>query len=425
MKNKKNIFVETYGCTSNKFDSERVIGILREHGFNQVSNEYEADYIIINTCAVKSQTEEKIISRLSKLSNNNKKLIITGCLTKVNLERIKNTVPDFSAIIGPQSIHKIFDIINEIENGNKNIIQTTSQSFDKLLLPSFSYFHKVIHIVKISEGCASNCSFCATRLARGYVKSYRPSIIRDSIIRGIKNNFKEFHLTSEDMSAYGKDIGINLPQLIESITRINGKFFIRIGMMNPLHLKSFLEDLIKVYKHEKIFKFLHLPVQSGSDKVLKDMRRGYKVKDFLYYVNRFIEEIPDITLSTDIIVGFPTENQSDFNKTISLIKKVKPDVLNISRFSPRKGTLAEKLERLKPEIVNKRSAKLHNLIKKLQNKKNKKWIGWKGEVLIDEIGNKNLLSRNIFYKPIVTEGKIGEFKNLEIIDAYSTYFIGK
>lgn len=417
------IYVETYGCAANKSDSEIMMGILEKDGY-EISDLENSDFVLVNTCGVKKATEDRVLNRLRILSKTNKKILVAGCLTKIDLEKIKRSAPNFAAIIDPQSIHNISTIVQKIENGHNGIMEFSKLPPDKPLLPKHS-INKTISIIQILEGCNSACTFCGTKLARGRAVSYRPSSILYSVKEAITNGCKEIWLTSQDNSCYGKDIDTNLANLMKGVSEIEGKFFVRVGMMNPLHLKPFLDDLIEIYKHEKFFKFLHLPVQSGSDKVLKDMRRGYRAKDFLYYVNRFREEIPDITLSTDVIVGFPTENESDFAKTVSLIKKVKPDVLNISRFSPRKGTLAAKMERLKPKIVNKRSAKLHNMIKRLQAKQNKKWIGWKGEVLIDELSTKSLISRNIFYKPIVTEGKFGEFKNLKVTEAYATYLVGK
>jgi len=419
----KKFYLETYGCSANKSDSEIIFGILEKNGYEH-SNFDEAEIVIINTCGVKKATEDRILNRLRILSKTNKKIVVAGCLPKINLEKIKKALPNFSAIVDPQSIHKIPEILEKIKSGEKGIVNFSKKSPEKPLLPKHS-FNKVISIVQILEGCLSKCSYCGTKLARGDLMSYKPSSILESVSNDVKNGFKEIWLTSQDNSCYGKDIGTNFANLLQCVSKIKGKFFVRAGMMNPLHIKNFLDDLIDAYKDEKIFKFLHLPVQSGSNKVLKDMRRGYKVEDFLFYIKKFREEIPEITISTDIIVGFPTETEVDFNKTVSLIKKIKPAVVNISRFSPRKGTPAAEMKMLKPEIVNKRSAKIHNIVKKIQARENEKWLGWKGEVLIDEIGKKNMLSRNLFYKPIVTRGVLGKFRKVKIIETYATYLIGK
>ena len=361
----KNIFVQTYGCTSNKADSQNMIGLLMQAGYSITDDENSADYFLVNTCAVKSATEEKIVHRLKELSKLNKKMIVAGCLTKVNPERIKKVLPNFAGMIDTRSTHKIVEVVEQIEDGNQKIMQLSEIPAEKPKLPRFS-FNKAIGIIKISDGCLSNCSFCATKLSRGNLYSYRPDIIRDAVKTSVEEGYKELHLTSEDSSAYGKDIGTSLPELLKSTTKIEGKFFIRVGMMNPLHFKKMeINDLIEAYKSEKIFKFLHLRVQSGSNEVLKIMRRGYTVEDFLFYIEEFRKEIPELSLLTDIIIGHPGETDEDFKQTLELIEKIRPNNVIISKFGARPGTQAAKMEQVDPEIINERSKILHGLVKKL------------------------------------------------------------
>jgi threonylcarbamoyladenosine tRNA methylthiotransferase CDKAL1 len=412
-------FVQTYGCTSNKFDSERMMGLLLQEGHKIVSNPEDADYLLVNTCGVKSQTEEKIVHKLAKFSNANKKIIVAGCLPKINFERIKKTVPNFAAIIDTNSVHKINSVVEKSEDGKENIIEFSERPTNKLLLPKFS-FSNVIGIIKISEGCLSDCSFCATKFARGELFSYRPDDIRENIKQGLKEGCKEFHLTSEDCSAYGRDIDTKLPTILESVAKIEGNFFVRLGMMNPLHFKKLeIKNLIEAYKSEKIFKFLHLCVQSGSNRVLKDMNRGYKVEDFVDYVNNFRKEIPHLTLETDIITGFPTETKEDFQKTVELLKEVKPDIVNLSKYGARPNTIAAKMKQMNPKIVNKRSKLLHDLIKKISLEKNKEWVGWKGKVLIDQNVKNFVVGRNFAYKSVVIKENIplGKIVEAEIFRA--------
>jgi MiaB-like tRNA modifying enzyme len=247
--------------------------------------------------------------------------------------------------------------------------------------------------------------------------------------QAIKNGCKELWVTSQDNGCYGRDIGANLPQLLNEIVKIKEKFFVRVGMMNPLHVKPILDDLINAYKNQKIFKFLHLPVESGSDKILKDMRRGYRVKDFKEIVEKFRRELIQLTLSTDIIVGYPTEKEADFQKTLNLIKEIKPDIVNISKFGPRTKTEAAKLKQLSPKIVKERSKKLFEIVRGISMKNNKKWLGWEGEVLVDEIGKENsYMARNFAYKPIVIKNKeeiLGNFVKVKIIETKSNYLVGE
>jgi MiaB-like tRNA modifying enzyme len=414
----KNFYVQTYGCTSNKFDSERMMGLLQQAGHKIVAKPEQADYFLLNTCAVKSQTEERVIHRMKELSKSNKKMIVAGCLTKINPERIKKVVPDFSAMIDTRSIHKITEVVVRTENGEKNIVEVSQIPGNKLLLPRFSFSNNAI--VKISEGCLSRCSFCATKFARGDLYSYRPDDIRDNIRQGLKEGCKEFHLTSEDSSAYGRDLKTNLPDLLDSISEIEGNFFVRVGMMNPLHFKRVeIKNLIEAFKSEKIFKFLHLCVQSGSNKILKDMRRGYKVEDFVNYVAEFRKEIPQLTLETDVIVGFPTETDDDFQQTVELVKKIKPDVVNISRYGSRPKTDAAKMKQIDPRIVNERSGILHDLVNKISLEKNKQWIEWKGSVIVDQKVKDFVVARNFAYKSVVIKENIplGKIIDVEILHA--------
>jgi MiaB-like tRNA modifying enzyme len=415
----RNFFVQTYGCTSNKFDSERMMGLLLEAGNKIVKKPQESDYLLINTCGVKSQTEERIIQKIKEFSKTNKKIIVAGCLPKINPERIRKVSPNFAAMIDARSVHKINDVVDRIENGEKNLVEFSEMPANKLLLPKFS-LSSVIGIVKISEGCLSNCSFCATKLARGDVYSYRPDDIRDNIKQGLKEGCKEFHLTSEDCSAYGRDIDINLPNLLESVTKIEGDFFLRIGMMNPLHFKKVeIENLVETYKSDKIFKFLHLCVQSGSNKILRDMKRGYNVEDFVEYVNKFRKEIAQLTLETDIIAGFPTESEEDFQQSVELLKEIKPDVVNLSKFGARPNTLAAEIKKLDTKIVNKRTKFLHKMMEKISFERNNEWVGWKGKVLVDEAVKNFVVGRNFAYKSIVIKENIplGKILDVEIFRA--------
>lgn len=425
----KKVFIQTYGCTSNKADSQTMGGLLEQAGYTLTEKEKDANYIIVNSCAVKSATEEKIIHRLKNLSGSNKKIIVAGCLTKVNADRIKKAVPNFAGMLDPYSIHEIVNVVREIENGNEGIVKFSKQPMDKPSLPRKS-FSQVIDIVKLSDGCLSNCVFCATKLARGDLKSYRPNSIREAVKNGLLQGHKEFHLTSEDSSAYGRDIGTNLSDLLQSVCKIDGDFWIRIGMMNPLHFKKVeIKDLIEAFKDEKVFKFLHLCVQSGSNNVLKVMRRGYDVEDFVYYIKEFKKEIPELTLSTDIIVGHPGEEDEDFKETVKLIEEVRPDIVNISKFGARPGTLAAKMKQIDSKIVNERSKYLHDLTKEIELRNNKKWLGWEGRIIVDEKGLKEgtWMGRNYAYKQIVLnsdEMLLGKFVDVKINQVKSNYIIG-
>jgi MiaB-like tRNA modifying enzyme len=334
MSEKNKVYIETYGCSANKSDSEIMIGLLTQNGYSIADSIDLADIAIINTCIVKTPTAKRMERRIKEIYNSGKPLIIAGCMAKAERERIEKLAPKAS-IITPDAIDKIVDVVKKTLDGEK--VVADSEKKEKVLLPRIP-FNKIISIVQISSGCLSACTFCETRIAKGILKSYRPSSIIERIKEDAKNGLKEFWITSQDNGCYGFDIGTNLAELLNAIAKIEGNFFVRVGMMNPVHLirrKDLLENLIQIFKNEKIFKFIHLPIQSGSNKVLKDMNRGHTVEEFLEVVDAFRKEIPEITIETDIIVGYPTETEEDFEKTVDLLKTFNPDVVNISRFFPR------------------------------------------------------------------------------------------
>jgi len=337
MKNKK-LFIKTYGCQANINDSEILAANFIKRGYTIVNNETKADVIFINSCSVKNKTQSKILHYIKK-HYSNKEIMITGCLIKT-LD-IKKQFPKI----------KLFDSSNL-----KRLGQTLIRK------------DKNIAIIQISQGCLNKCTFCATKTAKGKLKSFSPRDIKFELERAVKDGCKKIYLTSQDNGCYGFDIKpkINLADLLKELIKVQGDFKIRIGMINPQHIRKFISQLIEVYKNPKIIKFIHIPVQSGSDKVLKDMKRGHSVEDFVKIALEFRKNFPrnkfaDSTIATDIIIGYPSETEKDFQKTLKLIKNIKPEVLNISVFSSRPKTKAQKLKQLSSEIIKERTKKLNEL----------------------------------------------------------------
>jgi MiaB/RimO family radical SAM methylthiotransferase len=236
---------------------------------------------------------------------------------------------------------------------------------------------------------------------------------------------KEVWLTSQDTACYGKDITANLADLMGRICGIEGRFFVRVGMMTPNQALEILDDLIEAYKDEKVFKFLHLPVQSGDDEVLRLMNRFYTIADFKKIIYAFRREIPGITVATDVICGFPGESREAFEQTMKLIKDIQPDIVNVSKFFPRPHTPATKMKSLSPQEVKERSEKMAELSRRITPEKNKVWVGWEGTVLFDEKGRgKSWVGRNFAYKPIVTKADeflLGKFLKVRVVKAFPTY----
>ena len=261
----------------------------------------------------------------------------------------------------------------------------------------------MISIVEIANGCMSECTFCQTKIAKGWLRSYRIGDIVRQIRSDIKSGCKEVWLSSTDNGCYGRDIDSNLVDLLQACCSIEGDFKIRVGMMNPMYVPAILDRMVRLfYENDKLFKFLHIPVQSGSDRVLRKMKRGHTSKTFIDIVQAFRDKIPEMTISTDIIVGFPSETEDDFKQTINLLERSQPDIVNISRYAARPKTEASGWKEMKvsSQVSKERSEYLHNLTRRIAKKRNSAWREWQGEIVIDEIG-KVMQGRNYAYKPVV------------------------
>jgi len=413
------VFIETYGCTLNQADSEIIRGVLAERNIETCKEEKEADVVVLNTCFVKTQTQQSIIDRLKKLSG--KKLVVAGCMPAANREMVEEFSPQAS-LVGPYSLSRIADAV-VAAYGNEKKVFLDIEKDDKFSLPKVRA--GVIARIPLSEGCNSCCSFCVTKLARPVLRSYAEDSIIKEVENCVKAGFREIQLTSMDTGAYGIDTKTSLPSLLKKIGRIDCKFLTRVGMINPEHALRMLPELVDAFKSDRVYKFLHLPLQSGDDQVLKDMNRRYSVSGFMQVVGEFRRQLPELTLATDIIVGFPTESEEAFQRTVDVIKELKPDVVNNSKFFPRPGTKAASMKRLPNETVNDRSRVMNSLCKKIGLEKNKKFIGKKFEVLLTEHRGEGMAGRNRNYKQVVVKGgQLGEFISTTIFDSTACYIKG-
>jgi len=352
------VYFFTYGCVANYDNTAIMKGIL---GGMVVDNLEDADAVVFNTCVVKNKTENKIIDKIKLVTKKypKKKLIITGCMPKALRKETLKLFPEAN-LVDTNHISEILKVVDSKER--LELLRERKEL--KIGLPK--KFEKEASI-QIAEGCLGNCTFCITKLAKGKVRSFsRRQIVKETESL-VKEGYKRINLTSTDCSCYGMEFKENLVDLLRDIVKIEGNFKVRVGMMNPAFVPRFLDGLIEVYKDDKIMNFLHIPVQSGSNKVLRDMKRGHRVETFFKIVERFRKERPEVHISTDIITGFPTETDDDFKETIELIKKVRPEVLNISKFGPRKGTEAANMKQLDSKIIKKRSVELNKIYKKLRD----------------------------------------------------------
>jgi len=407
------IYVKTYGCTLNHADSERIKGILNTNkDIKIVDSQDECDIEIINSCTVKNTAEEKLYREIRNAESKNKKVIVTGCVPQAEKSLIGNKLKNYS-VIGPNNIEDIAQVIKRkgifLENQHpKNKIKIKTQADNKYVV-----------IIPISEGCIGNCSYCKTKQARGELSSYSEKDIIEVAKNAITNGAKELWLTAQDTSCYGfdiKDKQTNLAKLVKKIIEISGDFKIRVGMGNPNSFLEIIDEYLPLFKSKKLYKFFHIPVQAGSDKVLKDMNRYYKINDFKKLIRIIKKKISNVFIATDIIVGYPNEDENDFKKSTALIKWLKPDMLNISRMWLRKGTPAEiKHKHLPTKIVKERAQEMTKLFYEILEKNQNKWKNWEGKIIITEKGkNNSWIGKNESYKQVIIKSdklKIGDIVN--------------
>ncbi len=406
--NRTKVYIEGHGCSASLADTEILSGLIERGGYELVDCETEADLSVLVTCSVKSVTEQRMLGRIRNLSSQcGKRVVVAGCLARAEPDKILKINPNLT-LIGPGNLERIVPALETALSG-RQLNATEPTRLIKLGMPR-TRKNRVVGIVEIASGCLSSCTFCQVKLVKGTVFSYPESEIVSEIRNLAAHGAKEVWLTSTDNSAYGRDSKTDLAKLLRRVCEIEGDFMVRVGMMNPLLTGRMLDRLVDAFCEEKIFKFLHLPVQSGSNRILTEMQRGYTVDTYHDTVYAFRKRIPNLTLSTDIIVGFPSENEAEFEESMELLRKSRPDVVNISRFGARQGTKAALMEdQISSGLSRGRSARMTKLTKEIASSNNRSWLGWEGEILIDEIGKGALIGRNFAYKPCVLKAeKLGD-----------------
>lgn len=416
------VYIESYGCTFNKADGQIIAGILQENEIDIVDSIEKADVIIVNTCYVKLPTENKITYRIQKLQKDfpDKKIIIGGCMVEIDAEKLDKIAPDCSWI-GPHQLNKSANIVEATYCGN--VVREYGFSKESKVNVPKLVDDGLIHIIQICEGCLGACTFCCTRFARGPLNSYPIADIKEEARKAIENGACEIQLTAQDTAAFGRDSGEKLSDLIKEVANLDGDFRIRVGMMHPKNILNDVDEIIDAMKHPKVYDFIHLPVQSGSDKVLSDMRRGHTVNQYLDVVSKFRKEIPDLTLAVDIIVGYPTETDDDFKSTIELLENIKPSLIHLSKYQHRKGAVSSSLPEIPHEVMKKRSKLLSEIKSKITEEENKDLVDSVQKVLVVEKGSKGgFIAKTDSYIPvIVDDAKLGTFVKVKITEATSTY----
>ncbi|AKB22502.1 tRNA (N(6)-L-threonylcarbamoyladenosine(37)-C(2))-methylthiotransferase [Methanosarcina sp. WH1] len=430
------VYLESFGCSASQASAEIMKASVERLGHELLSSADagQAEVYICNSCTVKYTTEQKILYKIRSMGEKGVQVIVSGCMPEVQLEDILHANPE-AHILGVNAVSRIGELLSSIEKrrmeglpGGEHLELRTSEPIGFLNVPR-ERANPNIHICQISQGCNFACSYCIVKYARGKLRSFPPEEIVKDISSAVAEGCREIWLTSQDDSQYGMDTGVKLPELLRMISEIPGDFKVRVGMMNPFSVLPILDELVDAFDSDKVFKLLHLPIQSASHSVLKNMNRLHKMDTVDTIITKFRARFEDFSLFTDIIVGFCDETDEDFEETIEWVKKYCPEKVNISRYSPRPHTKAFSFRNLDSRILVQRSHNLHKVCEQIKIKSKREMIGWEGRVFVSkytEMGD--VLTRTDSYRPVVISGsdlKPGEYTNVEIMSAKPGYFMGK
>ena len=428
---KKKYYIETQGCQMNEYDSDKMKDLLSQNlGFQSTKNKEEADILIVNTCSIREKAQEKVFSLLGnwrKLKKNKPELVIgvAGCVASQESDEISQRAPYVDMVIGPQTIHRLPEIYEKSLESKKTIVDVEFpliEKFDNLPKNTQSKFSEYVTIM---EGCSKYCSYCVVPYTRGTEVSRPLKDIVDEVNNLVENGTKEIILLGQNVNAYfyenEKGDIINFGLLLFYLSRNKGIKRIRYTTSHP---NNFDEQTYLAYeKLPQLVSHLHLPIQSGSDKVLAAMKRGYTVLEYKSVIRKLKKARPDITFSSDFIVGFPNETEDDFLKTIDLIKDIEFDQSYSFIYSKRPGTPAASLEDNTPYSVKKERLKfLQETINSLSKNRSKSIIGEKAEVLVEGVSSKfeNMVTGRTTNNKIVNipghNKLVGELLNIQITD---------
>ena len=412
-------YIETYGCTANMGNSQELAEALQEMGHIPSSMD-EADAIVLNTCAVTEKTERKVLRRLRQLQGD--RLVVAGCLPAALPASISGL--SCRGILGPLNVSSA-GRIEDLFGLSCSCPEATPPSSGSLTRqPS----RDLCGIVNVAEGCNGACTYCIVRKARGGLKSRSPDDVAAQVERMASIGLAEIQITAQDTAAYGSDRASDLAQLLKRLAAIPGEFMLRVGMMNPDSLLGIQGQLLRAFSSPKIYRFLHIPVQSGSDRILEEMGRRYHAGDIPELLSAFRSSYPDTGIITDVIIGFPGETQEDFEDSIHLIERMQPDKVNITRFSARPGTPAARLYDMPDRIKKDRSREMTRLWLDIAARRNERYEGKIVSALVTERGrDATMKARADNYLGIVVEGnpKLGSFIDVLVTASNPFYLSGQ
>ena len=403
------VFFKTYGCTFNQADSQALQRALEAEGI-RASSEADADVVIVNTCGVKDNTEKKVLYYAEHCP---KPIVVTGCIPQADARLVKKVRPD-AVLLGVRAQDKVVDAVKAAANQEK-------KSFFEGRVVGGASVEGCVSKIRVCDGCLGSCTYCFTRLARTGLKSVPLPELLSTVRSAVGRGAREIRFTAQDTACYGIDSRSSLAELLRETAKLDGRFLVRVGMANPQHCS---EELWRAYS-EKTYSFAHLPVQSGSNAVLQHMNRPYSKREFLGVVRDYRESVGG-SLATDVIVGYPTETEGDFEESLKLVEKTGFDVVNVSKYGRRPGTPAAKIKPLPTETVKERSRVLAKVVREKALEKNEALVGKEFDALVVEEGKRGVVARTTAYKPVVLEkGVIGSFVRVAIDSAAPTHLFGE
>jgi MiaB-like tRNA modifying enzyme len=412
----RRVYIETYGCTLNRADSAIMKTVLLERGYEIVEKPEEAEVVVLNTCIVRHDTEVRMLKRVEELGKLCKKLVVVGCMARALPAKVRKAAPN-SSLITPQAVYRV---VEAVESEQPIVLHSEVKEYP--ILPKV--VDGIIASIPVAEGCLDECSFCIVKIARPHLKSVPIERVVETVKEVLKKGAVEIEITAQDLSVYGYDIygKYALPELINSILEIEGGYMIRLGQLNPRHIINYLDEIIEVLKNPKVYKHLHIPVQSGDNRVLKLMNRGHSVEDFIEIVSEVRKKVEGVHIATDIIVGHPGEDEEAFAASVKLIAEYGVDRVHIARYSPRPFTKSSLMPQIPDPVKKTRSSHIEKVYEEVALKINRDYIGARALVWITEMDmvRGRAVGRLFNYRPVVLDAggsSLGKRALIEIIDA--------
>ena len=439
----KKVYIETMGCQMNKSDSERMFGMLQHLGYDETKNPKDADLVMVNTCSIRQLSEDKAFSQIGvwgqwkKTSKPDLKIGFCGCVAQQKMKEVFRRAPYIDFVLGTHKIYSLPEIIKKIQNGERVLecTETNATEDDKAAQYEISRVKSVNAWIPITEGCNNFCTYCIVPYTRGRERSRTPEIIIKEAKQALNEGFKEITLLGQNVDSYGKDFkdkNYRLADLLRELNDIDGQFRIRFVTSYPTDITDELIDT--VVELDKVCEYFHIPMQSGSSEVLKRMNRRYDRETYKKIVEKVRSKVPDVTITSDFIAGFPGETEAQFEETLSAIDEFELDYSNTAAYSPREKTVAARWvdEFIDEDTKTERLARLNEKVRENCLKSNQKYVGRTLEVLIENFENhkgKNVITgrtRNnkIVHIPCDTD-RTGEFLNAKITGTKTWYLQGE